>query len=255
VAVEYADQDGSLLVPRYENQPLRETVESQVRAAGALPAAPAQADAVLFVHTPIGVQIESADAPPVGESPRLAAQAEDLVAETRQASAAGRLVGLADVAYANGADPELIAALARRGGAAHLTAYAGWNTASNTIGTVITQLCLAAAPAIGQAEQPQSSRPFLACRLLDDYGYQSRVRKQALRRAAETKANPYALGEQWPDFEASVRGELQPLAHRLYSDLLGAEGGGLAEAVRVSLPWRRLFEVEVDILSPGSKNR
>lgn len=252
VAIEYGSAQGAQVIPGFEHQPLCETVESQLRAAGARPAPREEAEAVLAVHSPIRRQRDISEAPAAGDA-GLAAQARDLVARTRAAHAEGRLVALADVAYSNGADPELVAALAEGGGCDHLAGFAGWNTAANTLGTVIAQLALAAVAADrGRAEASDACRRFLACRLLDDYGYQTRVRPLAAGLAAELGANPFALGEAWPSVERYVVEQLTPLAHDLYLRLLGAAEAAWADEVMVSLPWGRLFEVEVELAASSS---
>jgi hypothetical protein len=247
IAVEYASPQGAALIPRFEHQPISQTVESQIRAAGAR-VTHHGSDADLAIHTPVGAQGDIAEAPPTGLSPALAAQADMLAASTRAASVNGALVGLADLAYCNGVDPELIAAL-QRVGAGHLAAFAGWNTAANTLGTVIAQLCIAAsvgaeAEAPPDATENEAARDFIACRLVDDYGYQSCVRKLAGERAASIGASPFVLGDLAPEIQRFVQEQLQPFSHLAYSDLLGATSA-FPERIRVSLPWQRLFEVEV----------
>ena len=308
LSVDYASAEGADIIPQYEHQPLRQTVESQIRAAGARLAPPVEADALLFLHTPVHVQHDIAEAPPEGHSPALAAQADSVAERTTAAAASGLPLGLADLAYANGMDPELIAAFRRTGGLHHLTAFAGWNTAANTLGTVIAQLCLALSSAPERRESVRrASRRFLACRLLDDYAYQSSVRSRAVERAAELGANPYALADRAAELETFVREQLAPFSHEMHSSLLagpaaaatpptegspptaagpaaaasegpsgatpeGATGAppdaaaaapagetagpapGEGEALRladarVTLPWGRLFEVEVEIPS------
>jgi len=245
IAVEYASPEGAAVIPRFEHQPISQTVESQIRAAGAR-VTQHESDAALVIHTPIGAQSDIAEAPPPGLSPALAAQAEAVAARTRAISANGVPVGLADLAYCNGADPELVAAL-QRGGAGHLAAFAGWNTAANTLGTVIAQLCIAASvsgDALPNAAGNDAARDFIACRFVDDYGYQSHVRTLAGELAASIGANPFMLADRGPEVEQFVREQLEPFSHLTYSDLLGAPSA-FAERIRVSLPWQRLFEVEV----------
>ena len=257
ISVEYASPQGAEIIPQFEHQPISQTVESQIRAAGAHVTRQAS-DAHLAVHTPVGPQVDIAEAPPMGLSPALAEQADSLAARTRAASAEGALVGIADLAYCNGADPELIAAL-QRSGADHLAAFAGWNTAANTLGTVIAQLCIAAvvsgeADALPNVIGNEAARDFIACRLVDDYGYQSCVRKLAGEQAASIGANPFLLGARGAEIEQSVKQQLEPFSHRAYSDLLGAPSA-LTERIRVSLPWQRLFEVEVRAEDDASAGR
>lgn len=245
IAPEFASGPGAEVIPLYEHQPLRPSLESQLRAAGAQPAPPGQADAIMFLHTPIGPQREAADAPPPGHSPALALQADAIVASLPAARAGGYLVGLADIAYANGADPELVAALRREHAGEALHAFAGWNTAGNTIGTVVATLCLAVLAGRRATLNPAACAAFLALRLIDDYGYQSCVRPKALALAQQQDVNPYALGEAAQQLEQFVRGEMLPLAHSLcYETLPGSHPDDWGE-LGISLPWKRLFEVAV----------
>jgi len=257
LAAEYAADEGAEVVPLFQNHSLRQTVETQMLAGGARPTATDDAEAILLVHTPSGHQTDIADAPPLGQAPLLAAQGNRLSERIRAAKAAGRAVGLADAAYCNGADPELIAALRRTGAARDLDAFAAWNTAANTVGTVVAHLCLQAAGDRAPSRiEPAASRTFLASRLVDDYGYQSVARQRAIAHARQTGADPHALGPAWQDLEAYVNAELVPLSHSIYSDLLAAPDDGFGVEVGASLPWHRLFEVELELAwPPGPKNR
>lgn len=257
IAADYATEAGADIVPQFQNHSLRQTVESQILAAGARPTSPHDADAVLFVHTPREQQRDIAEAPPPGGNAALALQAESIVERLRAAKAAGIQVGLADAAYCNGADPELIVALGRQAAAPHLDAFAAWNTAANTVGSVVGQLCLQAG--LEPADSPPArtaSAAFLACRLLDDYGYQSQVRPRAVARAETLGADPYALGPAAHDLEQYVSAQLQPLAHAIHSDLLAAPDDTSLGTASICLPWKRLFEVEVaSTRYDESKNR
>ncbi|MFB3883464.1 MAG: DUF4127 family protein [Armatimonadota bacterium] len=247
LAVDLAAEAGGDVVPAFESQPLRETILDHLAICGARPAIPAEADAVLFVHTPTGSQPDIAEAPPPGQAPTLAMQAESVADRVAAASAAERLCGLADVAYCNGADPELIAALERRNALGGLGAFAGWNTAANTLGTVISQLCIMSAR--GRMVKHDLTRSFLASRLTDDYGYQTCARRRAIAHAEEIGANPFDLGDSRAELERFVNAELEPLSHRYVSQVLPDSAG---DAVRVGLPWGRLFEVEVELGAPSS---
>ena len=255
IAVEYGADAGAEIIPKYEDRPLRNTVEAQLRAAGARLAVPGQADAMLFVHTPLVVQTEAAEAPPLGQAPGFALQAERVADGLRTASEMDLLVGLVDAAYCNGADGELIEALRRSGGARHLRAFAAWNTTANSVGTAVSQLCLTALAPSQPSACDDAFRRFTGCRLLDDYGYQSVVRPSAMELARSQEADPFALGGDWAEFERQISSELEPLAHSLYSELLAAPDDSPV-GLRVSLPWHRLFEVEIELLSSlETKNR
>ncbi len=246
IALDYAADLGADVFPAFESQPLRETAEASIAAAGARVAAPVDADAILFVHTPVDAQPDITQAPPRGQSPALSLQAESLAERVEAAAGAGRVVGIADVAYCNGADPELVAALQRRDLIGKINALAGWNTAANTLGTAVSQLCMTAAAKSAGCQGPsEAARQFIAARLVDDYLYQSEVRQKAVARARELGADQFWLGEHHAELEQFVNSEIAPLARDLRSSLGSATLGNAEVSIDVLLPWRRLFEVEV----------
>ena len=93
-----------------------------------------------------------------------------------------RPVALADVAYVNGSDLTLGNLLMQHPEITRLIAYGGWNTAGNTLGTVLAHavLRLLAQRNGVDPEQTQAHYEFLFIRLLDDYFYQARRRSQCL---------------------------------------------------------------------------
>lgn len=253
ICADYASDAGSRSIPRYEDRPLRDTVPSQIRAAGAQVSPPGQADAMLFIHTPLGGQLEAVDAPAQGHAPAAALQADSIAERVRFAGESGAIVGIADLMYANGGDPELLAALERASAGGLLRAYAGWNTAANTLGTAISQLCLEViASRSGEVSRDASGR-FLACRIADDYCYQTRVRSRAVDRARTLGADEFALGEAWMQVEEYVRAELVPLAVTVCSRTMAAAWRDRGWEFTVSLPWHRAFEVEVAVQTAPSR--
>lgn len=247
ICADYATDAGSRSIPRYEDRPLRDTVPSQIRAAGAEMSPPGQADAMLFIHTPIGEQLEAADAPPQGRAPSVAMQADSVAERVRFAGQSGAVVGVADLMYANGGDPELFSALERGAAGEQLRAYAAWNTAANTLGTVIAQLCLEVVASRSGEATWDASRRFLACRIADDYCYQTHVRGRAVDKASALGADQFALGEAWGEVEGYVQTELAPLATAVYSRTTAMPWHDLRWEFAISLPWHRTFEVEVTV--------
>ncbi len=248
LAVDYAAATGAEVIPEFESQPLRQMVGEHLAIAGAVPCPPGKADAILFIHTPIGFQPDIFEAPPAGRSPALALQADSVAERVKAAAEAGCLVGLADVAYCNGADPELVSALQRANALPGLSAFAAWNTAANTIGTALAQLCLTALP-----KQPElrAGQEFVLARFLDDYCYQSKVRRKALEHAQTLSADPFFLGPATDDLTRLIQGELSPLTHDFYAALLATEARRSPSELRISLPWQRLFEIEIGLGSSG----
>ncbi len=247
IALDYAAEPGADVYPAFESQPLRQTAEASIATAGARSCPPMEADALLFVHTPVGSQPDISEAPPEGQCPALSRQADALAERVEAAVGAGRVVGVADVAYCNGADPELISALQRRNLLGKLHAFAAWNTAANTLGTVVSHLCVkAAADRAGDHTPVRDARWSVAARVLDDYGYQSMVRQRAAEHAREVGADPFALSDACERIEEFVSSEMQDIARELLAGFPGALSAGQGPRLRVSLPWHRLFEVEVE---------
>lgn len=168
----------------YEDRPFAENLEAylgtcQIERVGALEAA----QAALAIWAPDGGQADLALDP--GVSCRCPVARIDAVAERLEALMGSAVpVGLLDVYHANGGESSLLGRLARQGLLPRLAAYAGWNTASNSLGTVLGQLLAASAPGADAALLAR----FTAERLLDDWVYQGVVRprlNEFLRRRGE----------------------------------------------------------------------
>ena len=216
------------LIARYEDRPVMDSIRCQVAAAGAELVSSAQnADAIIAVHCRGAGQGDWAMQYPLGEDlgldPRWFAEIKGYLAEPAQTPLA-----LLDLACANGGDPELIAAL-EPAGLQNLHAYAGWNTASNSIGSLVAQLCAALGnTGIGST---QHNRQLLAIRLLDDYLYQSRLRQQLRTRQ---KQEGLADG----DVAALQEIYLPQARHWLQS-----QGFADLHIAQAYFPWARSFEV------------
>jgi hypothetical protein len=234
----YTTPDGPEIVALYEDRPLRETVAGHAAAIGmTVVDCEEEADLVVVVHTPVGAQVEIADADP--SRPEAVAAAQRAATIVAEKLAAGIPVAVADVAYCNGADPALIEALGSHGAYARLTAYAGWNTAGNTLGTALPHACLR----MLHPDHDEAHRRFLFQRLLDDYAYQTVVRQEVnaiVRRDPEM--TPLFLGAHHGAVEEEVRRHLAPLAEGLAATHFP---GWPLPQLDISLPWPRTFEVEI----------
>lgn len=220
-------------IPPYENRPLAESISRQVRAAGARESM-GDADITLVVHAPDPLSHDMGlGYPDSVDEAAVDATVEAIRAELR----AGRAVALADVRYPNGSDPALLWRLAREDLLGQLTAFSGWNTAGNTLGSVVA---LATASVVGTRAgtlDPEARERALLTRLLDDFVYQSVVRTEE---ASSFFANWLAVD----DDELIVEAE-RAFAKRMaeiMSASLPAAGWTLESVV---LPWRRSFEVEI----------
>jgi hypothetical protein len=245
-------EDRELIAP-YEDRPIRETVEGQIAACGGILAeAPDVADLVLGIATP---------------SPRRADYRPEFLGEDRQTrtepyrrflaelgawQGRNRPVALGDVAYPNGSDPLLTELLLSEDSPlapGRLCAYGAWNTAGNTLGTVAAQAVCSLGIG-GDLRREQAQRVFLAHRFLEDYGYQTVVRREA-RAEAERRWDRREPSPESPEEQTQT---CSFIARRLAEILTHLQTCGIGEGLRllpdsIRLPWNRTFEVDFTLES------
>ena len=214
------------LVPRYEDRPLAASVRSQVAAAGArLVDDAAHADIVLALYTQGTTQGDWALQQPL---PAREPVDPEWLASLAVHQQAGRAVAVADLAYANGGDPWFVHALANTVELRMLAAYAGWNTAGNTLGSAIAQAVLAH----GRIDSPPH-RHNLALRLAEDVLWQAELRQVV--RLSGLPPEPQALADHVERlFVPQANAWLAPwhLGWRVR---------------RTYLPWNRSFEIGLEL--------
>lgn len=248
VWVEWSVPGDEERVAPYEDRPVRETVWGQIAACGCVPAArPEDCDFVLGVATPSPHRRDYR--PEYLEEDRVTRTADyaQFLLQLAEWQRQGVPVALADVAYPNGADPlltELLLSSACPLRAAALCAYGAWNTAGNTLGVVVAQACCALS--IGTApKRAAAQNAFLAHRFLEDWGYQSVVRRAA-RSYAEAE---WQRREPAPDNVQEQTQISDFIEKRLQMLLAELQTHGIGQNLSLApgstrLPWRRTFEID-----------
>jgi hypothetical protein len=146
----------------------------------------------------------------------------------------GRRVAVADVAFPNGAEPALVELSFAHVDIARLAAFGGWNTAGNTLGSVLGCAC------VPQGDD-RARQIALAHHLLEDWGYQAIVRDDLRSWLSETFGEPRIPPGHLHEATAFTAAWLEPIAERI-------RRAGLPCAVsNVRHPWRRTFEVDFDL--------
>ncbi|WP_159615371.1 DUF4127 family protein [Arthrobacter zhaoguopingii] len=232
-------------VAPYESTTVRETIRRQLESAGAVAdfgGADAGKtggwDAVLVVHAPEAPRTPHADwavSPQQSNDTEAAAATAQLVLD---AAAGSPVVGLADVHRPNGADPALIAALDERGAWRHLSSFAAWNTAGNTVGTVAAQLVATCAGRAAGTYNPDEARLALARRVVEDYGWMS-VERARVR--AELGSNPELHDSVEP---ADTHNPVLRAAEDRLNAVLERPGFEEIHLSGLTLPWHRTFEID-----------
>ena len=282
----YSGATGASVITAYEDRPLHELLKAHLAPLGGVVAdAPHEADLTLFVNAPaiqqgngdsqwliwrgldtIRAQLPAKFHPWFDQfiategfrATRREMQVphrspEEFVRALCGVLQSGRPVAVADVAFVNSADLILGDLLRRHPQVAALAAYGGWNTAGNTLGTVLAQAVIRTLALRTGATRDQLSAhlEFLFLRFLDDDLYQARERTRCLIEDLPAMGITPTM-ERLPDdkaaaIEGCVRAHLSRAATELRDLFVGS---GLVRDVRVNhihLPWQRLFEVGFDV--------
>lgn len=244
VRIVYSDDaDRSRIYP-YEAASLEEMTAQKLTLGGAT--ASDDADATLYIHT------DSSDA-----STTLSAVSDH-----------DGLFALADVAQTNQADPALADALLSPENASALDAYAGWNTAGNTIGTTISALramdTLDARwddlSADARKNAVRALYTFRAIRLAEDICYMAQIRPDLQQQLAlvdiQDHTSAFADSTAWQKANTQLQQTYTPYNTQLATLFNGAHTLRLTNhtipvqitifASQATFPWPRSFEVRID---------
>lgn len=239
VYVDYGGR-GAATVPSYSDTRIGDTIRSSIRVAGGIevPEA-ARADFVLLVNTNADGATGEANAIHKGENKILNDGAPrkttaSFVQKVNDYVAAGYRVGVADIAFANGADNALMNGLYDANLLYKIRAYAGWNTPTNSTGFVVGTGVLT------DRLSDSAVDALLTRRYLEDWGYQANVRTQLAKDIALFRRwNVYSqLGEYEAGITARIESRMRDFALAKlppYNEL---------NNLTVRLPWHRMFEAD-----------
>ena len=226
ICVCYPREGACDVVPIYEDREIKKTVSAQIASAGCIECRDEEsADILLFCNLndkrTYDVYLSPCKQADEGYIPEFTSRIEAAVNS-------GRGVAVADVAYCNAGDADFVSDLFSKVDAFKLYGYAGWNTSSNTLGTVICQGVLRYL--YGNVE---GHRKFTARRVLDDVVYSALIRPKM--------RSVYAKDESAADLELIVKG-INDTARDAFSAIAEKY-----EVTDVALPWDRLFEIRMNV--------
>jgi hypothetical protein len=147
----------------------------------------------------------------------------------------GYPVGIADIAYANGADNALMEQLKKRKLLFKIRAYSGWNTPTNSSGFVIGEGMLV------RNMKKDDVDALLLTRYLDDWGYQANVRNTIARQLTWLRGEGVYGSLDAKREAVSLR--TQTMMKRFATENLPPFPS--LEEIYVYFPWNRLFEADV----------
>ena len=248
VYVKYLTDGARSLIPLYEGLPLSATTSYQLHAAGCVTADTcAEADIVLLDTAASGPMEEAWSQP--SRSPSYFAERNfpEMLSFIQRMRSAGKVVTVADNAYANGGDLDLIRILDADHLLMDLQGYAGWNTNANTMGCAIAMgVCAFLYGEQGLFPDPAAEaqrRNFLISRYLEDACYQADVRQYVTEKIRPLGFDYFDTGEEEGEVRDLILAELQI---RIKTEL-----SSLADRIqirRLTLPWKRMFEIDLEAL-------
>lgn len=248
VYVKYLTDGARSLIPLYEGLPLSATTSYQLHAAGCVTADTcAEANIVLLETAPSGSMEEAWSQP--SRSPSYFAERNfpEMLSFIQRMRGARKVVTVADNAYANGGDLDLIRILDADHLLMDLQGYAGWNTNANTMGCAIAMgVCAFLYGEQGLFPDPAAEaqrRNFLISRYIEDACYQADVRQYVTKKIPPLGFDYFFTGEEEGEVRDLILAELQV---RIKTEL-----SSLADRIqirRLTLPWKRMFEIDLEAL-------
>eukprot|EP00027_Filamoeba_sp_ATCC50430_P017471 CAMPEP_0168577266 /NCGR_PEP_ID=MMETSP0413-20121227/20697_1 /TAXON_ID=136452 /ORGANISM="Filamoeba nolandi, Strain NC-AS-23-1" /LENGTH=386 /DNA_ID=CAMNT_0008611013 /DNA_START=405 /DNA_END=1562 /DNA_ORIENTATION=+ len=228
----YRDEATKEYIPNYEGQPMSETVQDQIAAAGGtITESEKETDIYFLVNNfSTETQVEAPYQPLSGSVMDYYGFNSYVYSAVQQS----RVVGFADSKYSNGGDAFFIQYIQERHNAVNLSmdsfAYAGWNTDGNTLGTVVANsIVLALFPSKLHAYH---NCYFNSLRILEDYYYQALARQQLINYI-------YQVGDDINDLSSDLlfyRRYMYKILSRNYEDIKAAYNLSF-ELHDVYFPW------------------
>lgn len=239
VYIRYSSNEAPFLIPSYEDRTLGETVKYHLIAAGCRMASSyTEAHLILAVNCPSGEMRESNCQPVKSQGYCVERNITEFLLFLEDCIRDGKPVTVGDVAYANGADLELITLMNKNRLLDQVSGYAGWNTSSNTLGTALAQGVVSLCD-----KDSGRLKSFLMARYVEDAGYCSVVRKHMNEHHLEVLGMDYFHVKE-------ENGIVSKLVKEHLESFVAESLSSVADQIQLNsvwMPWRRMFEVGVSV--------
>lgn len=228
----YPKDECKNVIPTYEDREVYKTIALQIKnAGGVLADSKENADVLLYCNLPVGEMKNTMFQ--FGESydkRELSKFIANVCADVKS----GKAVAIADIAYLNGGDIELTKTVSEKIGLLSLAGYSGWNTSSNSLGTVICQsifYCFYGKTA--------AHLRFTAERIYEDVAYCSVVRRDVSENDLPAMGCDFTRAD-------GVRNKASEIVLKKINSYMQNNYPEIYNAYKVAdcyLPWNRTFEV------------
>lgn len=176
VYVGYSSTLGPGIIAKYEDRPIHESIKCQIISAGCMMVdSYVHADIILMVNTPGRVMQECTQQGKFDYSYSNFRNLTEFVQRLKYFISIGKICVVADIAYANGADNELMQMLLKDKLLEGIAGYGGWNTAANTLGVVILQGVAAHSMGLRNIKDNYELFSCHITKIIEDWAYQANV--------------------------------------------------------------------------------
>lgn len=241
IFVDYSSLRGQFQIPSYEDRSIGETVQYQLLAAGCeIAEISSEADGILIVNPPtefsLRLEKELITDEIFLETER---NLQALTARIQKYLRRKQVCAIADCAIPNMADKALMQFLYEQKLLNKIDAYAGWNTSSNTLGTVIAHLT--ACCCHPKESETRISEEFRFLRYMEDWGYMAEVRRKVTENlpTIDSKIHSLDLGDKAPEVSRIIKLRLEQFQKRYFPEN--------ARKFDIHIPWNRMFEIEIEL--------
>lgn len=233
----YSSTYGPYITPLYEDRPINETLKAHVMSTGCeLVYSPKEADIALAYNTPGKKMQESWDQftkqditySTFRHLPTFVREIESMLEKNLP-------VVIADSAYSNGGDGELVELLDKKNLLNKLSSYKAWNTNGNTLGST-----LAAGVFALENQFSKKLTENLLLHLYEDFIYQGVVRMNVTdHQLPKLGLNYFDLKEEKDKVIKLVRYDMLSQGKEFFKNTILLE----EENLIIDFPWNRMFEI------------
>jgi hypothetical protein len=240
VYVAYRFPEARKLIPSFEGQPLEESVEQQILAAGGTIADnPEKAVCILYINNFSQKHLFAGSQSGVKEEEKI--PLENLLAKSAVKIEKDKVYILADNRFYNGSDVQLITSIFSGSIKPDQIAYAGWNTSGNTLGTAIAMGFLRYQMSNAKNAREQYKK-LLWARFAEDWVYMVEGREELKRDLKRRNVNGFGETHLESEYELMMKTLLNSKAEIINKFL---QTNYFVD--RVFFPWHRHFEIGFDI--------
>lgn len=252
VYLRFSSTFGPSVVPLYEDRPLLESIKSQITSAGGVYVdTPMESDCMLALNTPGTHMIEST----AQYTKDITFQSHINMHEflryiTYYHRTFGKAIGIAEVSVANGCENEFMDYALLSGVLELADSVGGWNTAQNTIGTVLAETIVISyykEKAVSETRRLAMVERKLHA-ITADWLFQSNVLHRFLKET-EGRIDPYALKDHYGEALDFVKAGLNELLAEKFG---GRFDGKTIQLENMRFDWDFVFMLNFDVHLNGN---